>query len=38
MVFRKLFPSKKQQSEKLTTEAQLKTLTHKLDMKIKDYL
>ncbi|MHA1776317.1 MAG: hypothetical protein DRO88_06565 [Promethearchaeia archaeon] len=37
MVFRKLFPSKKQQSEKLTTEAQLKTLTHKLDMKIKDY-
>lgn len=37
MVFRKLFPSKKAQSEKLTTEAQLKTLTHKLDMKIKDY-
>ncbi|MCF2141073.1 MAG: SNF7 family protein [Candidatus Lokiarchaeota archaeon] len=37
MVFRKLFPSKKTQSEKLTTEARLKNLTHNLDMKIKDY-
>lgn len=37
MVFKKLFPSKKAAKEQLTTQAQLKTLTHKLDMKIKDY-
>jgi HPt (histidine-containing phosphotransfer) domain-containing protein len=36
MVFKKLFPSSKK-SDKLTTEARLKTLTHKLDLKIKDY-
>jgi len=36
MVFDKLFPKKKK-NNKLTTEARLKTLTHKLDLKIKDY-
>ncbi|MHA1474689.1 MAG: hypothetical protein ACTSQ5_05835, partial [Promethearchaeota archaeon] len=36
MVFDKLFPKKKK-NDKLTTEARLKTLTHKLDLKIKDY-
>ena len=37
MVFKKLFPNKKTTEDKLTTQAQLKTLTHRLDMKIKDY-
>lgn len=36
MVFKKLFPKDKK-NDKLTTEARLKTLTHKLDLKIKDY-
>ncbi len=36
MVFKKLFPKDKKK-EKLTTEARLKTLTHRLDLKIKDY-
>ncbi len=36
MVFKKLFPKDKKK-DKLTTEARLKTLTHKLDIKIRDY-
>jgi hypothetical protein len=36
MVFKKLFPKKKQE-DKLTVQARLKTLTHKLDLRIKDY-
>ncbi len=35
MVFKKLFP--KSNEDKLTTQAKLKTLTYKLDLKIKDY-
>jgi Snf7 len=38
IVFKKLFPKKKKTSSaKLTSQARLKTLTHKLDLKIKDY-
>ena len=38
MVFKKLFPDKKNKGQdKLTTQAQLKSLTHKLDLKIQDY-
>ncbi len=37
MVFKKLFPNKKTAEDKLTTQAQLKTLTHRLDLKIRDY-
>ncbi|MHA1585461.1 MAG: Snf7 family protein [Promethearchaeota archaeon] len=36
MVFKKLFPKDKKK-DKITTEAQLKSLNHKLDLKIKDY-
>ena len=35
MVFKKLFP--KDKKKKLTAEARLKTITHKLDLQIKDY-
>lgn len=37
MVFKKLFPQKQDKHDKITTEARLKTLTHKLDLKIQDY-
>ncbi len=38
MVFKKLFPKDKDKSKtELTTEAKLKGLTHKLDLKIQDY-
>lgn len=36
MVFKKLFPKDKK-PDKLTTQAKLKSLTHQLDLKIKDY-
>lgn len=38
MVFKKLFPKDKDKKKQdLTTEARLKALTHKLDLKIQDY-
>ena len=37
MVFKKLFPKDKKNTDKITTEARLKSLTHKLDLKIQDY-